>query len=579
MAYERTISIAFDKVSGEILEADELFKSYKEAFAIRRQSHLDEIELFCCECRQKLVVASSKYDRLHFRHKKHAEPCILKDENLTPAELEEFSQIFKSKESERHKQLKAAIAARLAGQEGVDTDSIFVDNKFLTRGNEKRRPDVYCKYRDRELVFEIQLSQLSLRYILNRFEFYKKHGIYLIWILDNFNLHREKPSQLERDIKYLTKYQSFFKLDEDSQHFKLSCEYKFPFLTSDNTLLTKWKNKSVALDELNFDTIDFQVFYYNFGDNEALQTAQQKRNAEAALQIERDRIFKLREEQRKEEERREQQKIKLAEELRLKSAEMKVDGIINRIAQLKRVNVQSYESVGAEIDQLSEYETTLFNQRSKIRDLSKEGNPFIHRWIEQATLASGAFILFILGQENIEVDVNCLSNQGLTVCQHLFKNDTPHKYSVMRLALKRGYILTEEDEFFLKSSSLERNIENEATSVLYKICSSVENKQFVDWILDKEKLIFILESVRQNRIIGFAYKNWISFANNAIQYYGTFFVYIERAFRYYGLWDKIKLEDKKGTFENKLSTFYKNFPKQSYEAEEVIRLLYPEIFL
>jgi hypothetical protein len=38
---------------------------------------------------------------------------------------------------------------------------------FLTQGKDgKRNPDVYCKFQDKELVFEIQLSDLSLAYIL-----------------------------------------------------------------------------------------------------------------------------------------------------------------------------------------------------------------------------------------------------------------------------------------------------------------------------------------------------------------------------------------------------------------------------
>src|SRR5688500_7198036 len=104
--YERSIKIAFDKVLGEVVEADDVFKNPKEGFATRRKFSLDEIELYCCECRQKLGVSTSKYDRLHFKHQMHAGPCVLKDEDFSPAELEEFTRILKAKESPRHKELK-----------------------------------------------------------------------------------------------------------------------------------------------------------------------------------------------------------------------------------------------------------------------------------------------------------------------------------------------------------------------------------------------------------------------------------------------------------------------------------------
>ena len=60
MAFERTIKEAFDKLSGEILKADEVFDDSKDAFLVRKQFHKDEIELYCLECQQKLNVSTSK---------------------------------------------------------------------------------------------------------------------------------------------------------------------------------------------------------------------------------------------------------------------------------------------------------------------------------------------------------------------------------------------------------------------------------------------------------------------------------------------------------------------------------------
>jgi hypothetical protein len=84
--YGRSIKVAFDKLSGEILDADDVFEITKDAFAIREQFHMDEVELYCCECDQKLFVSTSKYDRLHFKHGPNANYCYLKDANLSPEE-------------------------------------------------------------------------------------------------------------------------------------------------------------------------------------------------------------------------------------------------------------------------------------------------------------------------------------------------------------------------------------------------------------------------------------------------------------------------------------------------------------
>jgi len=41
--------------------------------------------------------------------------------------------------------------------------------------------------------------------------------MFLIWILDDFDIHNQ--GTLERDIKYLTEYENFFKLDVDLQEY------------------------------------------------------------------------------------------------------------------------------------------------------------------------------------------------------------------------------------------------------------------------------------------------------------------------------------------------------------------------
>ena len=71
---------------------------------------------------------------------------------------------------------------------------------------------------------------------------------------------------MERDIKYLTDFQNFFKLDEDSEPFRLLCTYKYPFLTDDNKLLSKWIEKSVSLQQLKFSIGSCQVYYYDYGE-------------------------------------------------------------------------------------------------------------------------------------------------------------------------------------------------------------------------------------------------------------------------------------------------------------------------
>jgi competence CoiA-like predicted nuclease len=117
---------------------------------------------------QKLNVSTRKNDRLHFKHQPNANDCLLKDSKFSPKETDELTKIYKSKESDRHKELKNKIAQKISKIEGIS--SIHIDDKCIINENERRKPDVLCNYKDKQLVFEIQLSDLSLRYIISRYE-------------------------------------------------------------------------------------------------------------------------------------------------------------------------------------------------------------------------------------------------------------------------------------------------------------------------------------------------------------------------------------------------------------------------
>lgn len=550
-AYGRSIKVAFDKLSGEILEADDVFEITKDAFSVRRQFHMDEVELYCCECDQKLYVSTSKYDRLHFKHGPNANYCFLKDANLSPEEKGKFSRIYHAKESPRHHELKNKIGKALLNVPGVDKESVAIDNKFIIKGGEKRRPDVYCNYEDKELVFEIQLSDLSLRYILSRYNFYKKHGIYLIWILDNFDIHNQ--GQLERDIKYLTKFENFFKLDETKDIFSLECQYKFPFLTDDNKLLTKWLTKSVALNQIKFDTVDYQIFYYNL--DRGRTTAEEE-------QLKKSVIIK-------------EQKREKAEQAKLLRASSTSDKLISTIKDLKKRKVCYYLSVNNLINELDSYELEVFNNKLALKERKK---PALIEWIVNAENEDNSFIEFIVRCEKIKFDINDACEDGLTVFHAIYKNDNIHKNTITKAILERGYKFTASD-LSLIDELPKTDSEGLYKVGLFNVIKRVNNRMLIEQVYKHDKLVLIIESARLKTITGFKYKadQWVAFANNAVQYHSEYWEYIESAFKYYGLWETIIAQDKKLSFQNKVTEFYKNMPIQKFDFEMIYSELYPEL--
>lgn len=552
--YDRSIKIAFDKTSGEILEADEVFDIKTDAFEIRKKYHEKNLILSCCECEQVLMVSGSKYDRLHFKHKPGHGYCILADGKLTPQEHERFTAILKAKESDRHKELKNKIGEQLKSVKGVDINSIAIDDKFIIKENGKRRPDVYCKFQDKEIVFEIQLSDLSLGYILSRYEFYKEHGIYLIWILDNFDIHNQ--GTLERDIKYLTIYQNFFKLDEQSNSLKLECEYKYPFLTDDNKLLTKWLKKSVSLSELKYDSEVFQAYYYNFGDNKTKTETLQRKKAEEIKEEERKRI----------------------EKLKLDNATNRAKHLRNLIADFRKRKIQNFSSIIDELDELDEFETKILNDVLNLKGKIVESKPPLIKWIDEAKQEDVPFLEFILHTNKIELDINKTDDSDRTALQAILLNNNIHNTLPIKSLFKAGYKLTDNDQEFLKELQ-ETQKDFIADAQVYKLCNNLTDRSLVDDVFSFSKLLFIIESARQGELIyyNFSGNKWISFANNAIQYYSEYWEYLELSFKRFELWDKLIQLDKNGTFQKKVEKFYSQMPRQKYDFDRVFNDLYPEI--
>lgn len=552
--YDRSIKIAFDKTSGEILEADEVFDIKTDAFEIRRKYHEKNLILSCCECEQDLMVSGSKYDRLHFKHKPGHGYCILADGKLTPQEHERFTEILKAKESDRHKELKNKIGGLLKSVKGVDLDSIAIDDKIIIKENGKRRPDVYCKFQDKEIVFEIQLSDLSLGYILSRYEFYKEHGIYLIWILDNFDIHNQ--CTLERDIKYLNKDHNFFKLDEQSETFKLECEYKYPFLTVDNKLLTKWLKKSVSLNELKYDIEVFQAYYYNFGDNKSKTETLQKKKAEEIKEVERKRL----------------------EKIKLENANSRAKHLRYLVADFRKRKVQNFSSIIDELDDMNDFEIKTLNEVLNLKGKVVDKKPPLIKWIDEAKQEDVPFLEFIVGTNKIDLEINVSDASNRTPLQAVLLNSNIHKTLPIKSLFKAGYNLTDNDREFL--NELQKTQKDfVADAYIYNFCNSLNNRSLVDDVFYFSKLLFIIESARQGELIcyNFTGNKWISFANNAIQNYSEYWEYLELSFKRFGLWGKLIQLDKNGTFQKKVEKFYSQMPRQKYDFDKVFYAFFPEI--
>ncbi|MEB0280531.1 MULTISPECIES: DUF6035 family protein [unclassified Mucilaginibacter] len=547
MAFQRTIDLAYDRDTGECYDAATSFKVAKEAYELRKRYNSWELNLGCYRCNQPLLISDSKNDNVHFKHFPNADDCPLKNGKMTDEDVQDFTNIIRAHERPRHIFLKNRIAELLKQTDLVDSGSVIADTRYFFNDIEKRRPDVYCIYQGRQMAFEIQLSKLSQKYLLGRHKFYKASGIYLVWILDDFDVYGQ--STMERDIKYLTPSQNFFKLDEKAVDFKLSCTYKSPFISEEDRVIAPWQTKSVSLSQVTFDAQSFQIYFLNY--------EQKLRETEELLkaQIEAN-------EQREREERNAERRAQAAQD---------ADVVIKKLKKYKSLNWSFYK-FSEELDKLSAMGLEILNSRFRFADKRVQGKSLINHYIANAIPGQHSFIHYLLSDDRIIFDSNISDDDGTTTFQHILNNEhLSYRQPLIKSLFKRGYQLTPADVD--AHDTLIMDVKEKARELqTYKWCNQLKSKTLVDSVYQHLSFLFAIESARRQERFGSDYKDWISFGVQAILKHKQFYVYVERAFKRYGLWAIIEANDKHKSFKKQIAKLQASLPKQ--DVTPVYSLMY-----
>lgn len=542
----RLIDKAKDKITGEILEASKIFETGTkiEDFKSRTEYAEGKINPICMQCGQELTISFSIKDRLFFKHKPKHSYCLVSDKKYKTTEINKLINYLASKESDRHKTLKNKIGSLLHKVPEVEKNSIKIDSEFIIREDGKRRPDVFCKYKNYKIVFEIQISKLPLSYILSRTNFFKEHGFYLIWVLEEFDARNDVKS-FQRDIKYLSVYQNFFKLDQHSEDLKLKCDYKKAYITS-TQVKTTWVTKSINLSELSFNENTYQVFYYNFP-----------------------KILSIRENQLKEKIEIKERKEK--EERKLQKQKEDIDLVENLIEQIKKnKKTGEFDDLKGKLICLRDNQIEILNNKLNLTNLNE--SPIVI-WIKQVdkTYSSKAFLKFILESKNIKINVNKASTSGETAIQVLMLNkNIPIKLSYAKLLFQRGYKLIESDY-----QIIEQNIHHRDYGLLY-LYNSISDKYLIPDDYKVNNLLLIISSIVCNRVIGYNI-NIIGLTDTAIEHYQEYWKYIKIALVKSDIW---KIINQRMKIKLKLDNLSRNFPtqKDNKELPSLLNDLYPEIF-
>ncbi|KAA1242596.1 DUF6035 family protein [Aquimarina sp. RZ0] len=548
MAFERSIKSAIIKETGEIIQSDDYFKNKQNGDEIRTEYNRSNITFLCLECKQKLSLSKSNKRTFYLKHFPNSEYCELKEESLSIREQEVYNEILIAKESPRHIFLKNKIGELL--KETKDVSEVKIDQYFIFNDKgEKRRPDVYCKYLDKEIVFEIQLSNLSQKYILGRHDFYKAKGMYLIWILDNFDVEGNTTTEL--DIKYLFKHQNYFRF-RDASNFRLNCKFKQTHLNAINQFYDKWNEVDITLDKLQFDERNNEVYFYNFLKNKNEVQVIQKRN-----QIVLEKTRKEKEEQK------EQDRIAY-----------EIHNFIQAIGNEKEKYKPNFNRLKKKLNNYEEAEIEFLNQKLK---LDERGKLFI--WFEKSSESDYDFLRFILGSYDIDLDVNKTNKSGQNVFYYLFNNDEIYqKEKFLKLLFRRGFKFEKKDHSILKDYFKDSYDNFQRSNLVFELANNTP-KWLIDTLFEykSQRVLCVIESCLNKKIVGFKIKGWIALFNYAIHNFSEYWEYIEKALKSNNLFDEMIAIDKKGTFQNKLKKHNNSQLEHNRDFNDLFQHLYPEL--
>ncbi|MEQ9231857.1 MAG: DUF6035 family protein, partial [Cyclobacteriaceae bacterium] len=202
---QRTIQAVYDDDRGALVPVGELLDQPEKAFhelrreTTHRHGKNEDDRFFCPKC-SGAVWPSAQENRFF----KHYAPANPECEWYTgdPQRLDEINQErFRFHgEGKLHKRLVARL------HEVIETDERFEwahrDKRYIFGAfpEDRRKPDIWAKFGDDEIVFELQLARTYLTDIVGRDDFYLRQRKFIAWVFHNFDEFKEYSAA--KDIYY-----------------------------------------------------------------------------------------------------------------------------------------------------------------------------------------------------------------------------------------------------------------------------------------------------------------------------------------------------------------------------------------
>lgn len=295
--FQQTVELAIDTETDRRVAASELLTLPEAEFtAMRRQAMAERVarkkgatraRYICAICRTALWLSRYNHEEGNrwFRHDKPSLECPWFEGNkLSPDQRRAL--IYRGQqEGEPHRRLKDFIASSLETEPGA-TD---VNRELVTHGQvlkgEWKRPDVQCVKDEKRIVFEIQLSYTFLSDVINRDEFYRQEGIFIIWVFAFFDLRRATV----RDEAFFNRRNVFVldasAMEETNRRGRLTFNGHFQKpVGSGEAIVDEWATQFVTLDDAQFPVSNFRPFFFDYDTARRALEAEQAETQRKALQ-------------------------------------------------------------------------------------------------------------------------------------------------------------------------------------------------------------------------------------------------------------------------------------------------------
>lgn len=223
---------------------------------IRRERKSKSSRYGCGLCRDPVYVSNSG-GTPHFAHYMDSGPsCAWRSELPSPLDAISASRFQGKQEGVLHQRLLSTLQALCSRSSGFSNVGIPNATLFGLPGTGHRFPDLAAEFQGKRIVFELQISQTYLPVISDREAFYRRNGIYLIWLFHNFEANHDR--QTERDIVANRSRQAFELNDEairatlEGGSLTLKAYWQVPEW-KDDEVRWRWQSGLVKFEELEFD--------------------------------------------------------------------------------------------------------------------------------------------------------------------------------------------------------------------------------------------------------------------------------------------------------------------------------------